>query len=226
LASGFKSSQNSSANSLRRTLMSQFFYIHPDNPQARLVKQTCELINAGEVVVYPTDSGYAIGCQMENKKALEQICRIRDIGKDHNFTLMCRDMSELSVYARVDNTAFRQIKNNTPGPYTFILKATKEVPKRLQNPKRKTIGIRVPDNAIALAILEELGEPLMSTTLILPNAEMAESDPEDIRDKLEKLVGLIIHGGYLGEQPTTVIDMSEGETTVIRRGSGDPSPFE
>ena len=206
--------------------MSQFFYIHPDNPQARLVKQTCELINAGEVVVYPTDSGYAIGCQMENKKALDQICRIRDIGKDHNFTLMCRDMSELSVYARVDNTAFRQIKNNTPGPYTFILKATKEVPKRLQNPKRKTIGIRVPDNAIALAILEELGEPLMSTTLILPNAEMAESDPEDIRDKLEKLVGLIIHGGYLGEQPTTVIDMSEGETTVIRRGSGDPSPFE
>lgn len=206
--------------------MSQFFYIHPDNPQARLVKQTCELIKQGEVVVYPTDSGYAIGCQMENKKALEQICRIRDIGKDHNFTLMCRDMSELSVYARVDNTAFRQIKNNTPGPYTFILKATKEVPKRLQNPKRKTIGIRVPDNAIALAILEELGEPLMSTTLILPNAEMAESDPEDIRDKLESLVGLIIHGGYLSEQPTTVIDMSEGETTVARYGSGDSSPFE
>lgn len=206
--------------------MSQFFYIHPDNPQARLVRQTCELINQGEVVVYPTDSGYAIGCQMENKKAMEQICRIRDIDKDHNFTLMCRDMSELSVYARVDNVAFRQIKNNTPGPYTFILKATKEVPKRLQNPKRKTIGIRVPNNAIALAILEELGEPLMSTTLILPNENMAETDPEDIRDKLEKRVGLIIHGGYLGEQPTTVIDMSEGETTIIRYGSGDPAPFE
>ena len=206
--------------------MSQFFYIHPDNPQARLVKQTCELITQGEVIVYPTDSGYAIGCQMENKKALDRICQIREIPKDHNFTLMCRDMSELSIYARVDNTAFRQIKNNTPGPYTFILKATKEVPKRLQNPKRKTIGIRVPDNAIALAILEELGEPLMSTTLILPNAEMAESDPDEIRDKLEKRLGLIIHGGYLGEQPTTVIDMSEGETTVIRIGSGDPSPFE
>ncbi|MFC4699026.1 L-threonylcarbamoyladenylate synthase [Glaciecola siphonariae] len=206
--------------------MSQFFYIHPDNPQARLVRQTCELINQGEVVVYPTDSGYAIGCQMENKKAMEQICRIRDINKDHNFTLMCRDMSELSVYARVDNVAFRQIKNNTPGPYTFILKATKEVPKRLQNPKRKTIGIRVPDNAIALAILEELGEPLMSTTLILPNENMAETNPEDIRDKLEKRVGLIIHGGYLTEQPTTVIDMSEGETTVMRYGSGDASPFE
>ncbi len=206
--------------------MSQFFYIHPDNPQARLIKQTCELINSGEVVVYPTDSGYAIGCQMENKKALDRICQIRDIPKDHNFTLMCRDMSELSIYARVDNTAFRQIKNNTPGPYTFILKATKEVPKRLQNPKRKTIGIRVPDNAIALAILEELGEPLMSTTLILPNASMAESDPDEIRDKLEKRLGLIIHGGYLGEQATTVVDMSEGEANIIRLGSGDPTPFE
>ena len=176
--------------------------------------------------MYPTDSGYAIGCQMENKKALDQICQIRDIPKDHNFTLMCRDMSEVSIYARVDNSAFRQIKNNTPGPYTFILKATKEVPKRLQNPKRRTIGIRVPNNPIALAILEELGEPLMSTTLILPNAIMAETDPEEIRDKLEKRLGLIIHGGYLGEQPTTVIDMSEGETTIIRVGSGDPSPFE
>lgn len=206
--------------------MSQFFYIHPDTPQTRLIKQTCELINQGQVVVYPTDSGYAIGCQMENKKALDQICQIRDIPKNHNFTLMCRDMSELSIYARVDNTAFRQIKNNTPGPYTFILKATKEVPKRLQNPKRKTIGIRVPDNAIALAILEELGEPLMSTTLILPNAEIAESDPDEIRDKLERRVGLIIHGGYLSEQATTVVDMSEGETTIIRYGSGDPAPFE
>jgi tRNA threonylcarbamoyl adenosine modification protein (Sua5/YciO/YrdC/YwlC family) len=206
--------------------MSQFFYIHPDNPQVRLVRQACELIKQGEVVVYPTDSGYAIGCQMENKQAMEQICRIRDIDKDHNFTLVCRDMSELSVYARVNNTAFRQIKNNTPGPYTFILKATKEVPKRLQNPKRKTIGIRVPNNPIALAILEELGEPLMSTTLILPNEIVAESDPDEIREKLEKRVGLIIHGGFLGEHPTTVIDMSEGETTIIRHGSGDPTPFE
>ncbi|GLR69428.1 L-threonylcarbamoyladenylate synthase [Agaribacter marinus] len=206
--------------------MSQFFYIHPDNPQTRLVKQTCELVQKGEVIVYPTDSGYAIGCQMENKKALEQICRIRNIGKDHNFTLMCKDMSELSEYARVDNTAFRQIKNNTPGPYTFILRATKEVPKRLQNPKRKTIGIRVPENNIALAILEELREPLMSTTLILPGEDVAESDPDEIRDKLERQVGLIIHGGYLGEQPTTVIDMSDGESVIIREGSGDTAPFE
>lgn len=202
--------------------MSQFFYIHPDNPQARLVRQTCELIRQGEVVVYPTDSGYSLGCQLENKSALEQICRIRQIGKDHNFTLMCRDMSELSLYARVDNQAFRLIKNNTPGPFTFILKATKDVPKRVQNPKKKTIGIRVPDNNIALAILEELGEPLMSTTLILPGSDMAEFDPDEIRDKLERQVGVIIHGGYLGEQPTTVVDMSEDDYHIIRVGNGDP----
>lgn len=205
--------------------MSQFFYIHPDNPQVRLIRQACELINAGEVVVYPTDSGYSIGCQLDNKAALEQICRIRALGKHHNFTLMCRDMSELSTYARVDNQAFRIIKNNTPGPYTFILKATKDVPKRVQNDKKKTIGLRVPDNAIALALLEELGAPLMSSTLILPGKDMAESDPEEIRDALEKQVGLIIHGGYLGEQPTTVIDMSDGEMSLIREGSGDPSVF-
>lgn len=205
--------------------MSQFFYVHPDNPQQRLLKQACEIIHQGGVVVYPTDSGYAIGCQMEDKQALDRICRIRDIGKDHNFTLMCRDMSELSVYARVDNQAFRMIKNNTPGAYTFILKATKEVPKRLQNPKRRTIGIRVPDNPIALGLLAELGEPLMSTTLILPGESVAESDPDSIRDQLEKHVDLIIHGGYLGEQPTTVIDMSEGDVDIIRYGAGDTEAF-
>lgn len=181
------------------------------------------MIRSGKVIVYPTDSGYSLGCQLDNKAALEQICRIRNIGKDHNFTLMCRDMSELSVYARVDNVAFRTIKNNTPGPFTFILKATKDVPKRVMNPKKKTIGIRVPDNNIALAILEELGEPLMSTTLILPGKEMAEFDPDEIRDNLERLVGLIIHGGYLGEQPTSVVDMSEEEMVVLREGSGDLS---
>ncbi|MBD3585049.1 threonylcarbamoyl-AMP synthase [Salinimonas sp. HHU 13199] len=205
--------------------MSQFFQIHPENPQPRLLKQACELIRQGEVIVYPTDSGYAIGCQMDDKKALDKLCQIRDIEKDHNFTLMCRDMSELSFYAKVDNTAFRQIKNNTPGPYTFILKATREVPRRLQNPKRKTIGIRVPDNVIALKLLETLNEPLMSASLILPGERMAESDPEEIRDKLEKRVGLIIDGGPLGEQPTTVIDVSEGPAVVLREGSGDVSPF-
>lgn len=205
--------------------MSQFFYIHPDNPQQRLIKQACELINDGQVIVYPTDSGYSIGCQLDNKAAWEKVCRIRQIDKDHNFTLMCKDMSELSVYARVDNQAFRTIKNNTPGPYTFILKATKDVPKRVQNPKKKTVGIRVPENHIALALLEELGEPLMSSTLILPGKDVAESDPEEIRDALEKQVGLIIHGGYLGEQPTSVIDMSEGDVSLIREGSGDISVF-
>lgn len=205
--------------------MSQFFYVHPENPQQRLLNQAAELIRQGEVIVYPTDSGYAIGCQLDNKSALERLCRIRQIDKDHNFTLMCLDMSELSLYAKVDNVAFRQIKNNTPGPYTFILKATKEVPRRLQNPKRKTIGIRVPDNVIALNLLATLGEPIMSTSLILPGNTTAESDPDVIRDKLEKLVGLIIHGGYLGEQPTTVIDMSEGSAVVIRQGQGDSTAF-
>ncbi len=206
--------------------MSQFFYVHPDNPQQRLLNQACDMIRQGAVVVYPTDSGYAIGCQMEDKKALDRLCQVRKIDKDHNFTLMCRDMSELSIYAKVDNTAFRQIKNNTPGAYTFVLKATREVPKRLQNPKRKTIGLRVPDNKIALMLLETLGEPLMSTSLILPGSDVAESDPDIIRDNLEKQVDLIIHGGYLGEQPTTVIDLSEGDVTIIRQGAGDVSPFE
>ena len=157
--------------------MSQFFEIHPENPQARLIQQAVQIIRQSGVVVYPTDSGYAIGCQIGDKAAADRICRIRDIDKEHNFTLMCRDLSELSTYARVDNDAFRLLKNNTPGPYTFILKGTKEVPKRLLNPKRKTIGIRVPTNRIAMALLEELNEPLMSTSLILGDGELAESDP-------------------------------------------------
>jgi len=206
--------------------MSQFFYVHPENPQTRLISQAVAIIRNGGVVVYPTDSGYALGCQLENKQALETICRIRKLDDKHNFTLLCRDLSELSIYARVDNTAFRLLKNNTPGAYTFIFKGTKEVPRRLMNSKRKTIGIRVPDNRIALDLLEALGEPLMSTTLILPGSDVAESDPEEIRDKLEHTVELIMNGGYLGEQPTTVIDFSEEEPKVLRLGAGDPSPFE
>ncbi len=158
------------------------------------------MIRNGGVIVYPTDSGYALGCQLENKQALERICQIRRLNDKHNFTLLCRDLSELSLYARVDNTAFRLLRNNTPGAYTFIFKGTKEVPRRLMNPKRKTIGIRVPDNAIALALLDALGEPMMSTSLILPDSDVAESDPDEIRDKLEHAVDLIINGGYLGEQ--------------------------
>lgn len=203
--------------------MSQFFYVHPDNPQTRLMNQAAAIIRNGGVVVYPTDSGYAIGCHLGNKNALERICQIRKIGKDHNFTLVCRDLSELSLYARVDNQAFRLIRNHTPGAYTFIFKASKEVPRRLLNPKKKTIGIRVPDNNIALALLEALGEPLMSSTLILPNSEVAESDPEEIRDSLEHVVDLIINGGHLGEAPTTVIDLSEEQPKLMREGAGDPS---
>ncbi|MFT6902512.1 MAG: tRNA threonylcarbamoyl adenosine modification protein (Sua5/YciO/YrdC/YwlC family) [Colwellia sp.] len=206
--------------------MSQFFYVHPDNPQGRLMKQAAVIIQQGGVIVYPTDSGYALGCHIGDKKALERICNIRNIGKDHNFTLVCRDLSELSEYTRVDNSAYRLLKSNTPGPYTFIFKGSKEVPKRLLNPKKKTIGIRVPDNAIVQALLAELQEPIMSTTLIMPGEERAEYDPEHIRDILEHQVDLIINGGHLGEHPTTVIDFSEDKVNIIRVGEGDPTPFE
>ena len=206
--------------------MSQFFYVHPDNPQGRLMKQAAALLHQGGVIVYPTDSGYALGCHIGDKKALERICQIRDIDKNHNFTLVCRDLSELSEYTRVDNSAFRLLKNNKPGPYTFIFKGSKEVPKRLLNPKKKTIGIRVPDNNIAQALLTELQEPIMSTTLIMPGESTAEYDPEHIRDILEHQVDLIINGGHLGEHPTTVIDFSEGDAKILRVGEGDPSPFE
>ncbi|MBM7070553.1 threonylcarbamoyl-AMP synthase [Shewanella sp. OPT22] len=206
--------------------MSQFFYVHEENPQARLISQAVNILKQGGVIVYPTDSGYALGCLIGDKNAMTQITRIRRIEHDHHFSLMCRDLSELATYARVDNQAYRLLKSCTPGPYTFIFKATKEVPKRLQSTKKKTIGIRVPQNIIALALLEELEAPLMSTSLVMPNAEYAESDPEEVRDLLEHQVDLIIHGGYLGENPTTVVDMSEGSFDIVREGAGDTSIFE
>lgn len=206
--------------------MSQFFVVHPVNPQTRLIAQAVGILRQGGVIVYPTDSGYALGCMMGDKNALEKICRIRQLEDEHNFTLLCNDLSELSVYAKIDNTAFRLIKNNTPGAYTFILKATKEVPRRLMNEKKKTIGIRVPTNNIAQALLTELGEPLMSSTLILPGQVLAEADPEEFRGQLEKVVDLIIDGGTQGAQPTTVIDFSDDEPKVVRFGAGDPTPFE
>lgn len=205
--------------------MSQFFTLHPDNPQPRLVSQAVDLLRKGAVIVYPTDSGYALGCQLEDKTAMERICRIRQLDGHHNFTLVCRDLSELSTYAQVDNQAFRLMKNNTPGKYTFILKATKEVPRRLMSDKRKTIGLRVPSNPIALALLEALDEPMMSTTLMLPGNDFAESDPESIRDHLGKQVDLVIHGGFLGQQLTTVIDLTDPTPQVVRQGVGDVSPF-
>lgn len=205
--------------------MSQFFYVHEVNPQARLISQAVAALKAGGVIVYPTDSGYALGCLIGEKDAMTRMARIRQIENDHNFSLMCRDLSELATYAKVDNQAYRILKSCTPGPYTFIFKATKEVPRRLQNDKKKTIGIRVPDNVIALALLEALDAPLMSTSLVMPNAEFAESDPEQIRDLLEHQVDVIIHGGYLGEKPTTVIDMSEEGAEILREGAGDITPF-
>lgn len=206
--------------------MSQFFAIHPETPQGRLVRQAVEIIQKGGVIAYPTDSAYALGCQIGEKKALERIRRIRQLDDDHNFTLMCRDLSELGTYARVDNTAYRAIKHATPGPYTFILEATNEVPRRLLHPKRKTIGLRVPDNNITQAILAELNEPLMSVTLQLPGDEYPLTDPYDIRDTLEHSVDLVIDGGYCGLEPTSVIDMSGDEPQIVRRGLGDVSDFE
>ena len=205
--------------------MGQMFYIHPDNPQARLINQSVEIFNKGGVVVSPTDSGYAIGCRLEDKDALQRICRLRQIDSNHNFTLMCRDLSDISTYAHVDNTVFRLIKNNTPGNYTFILRATKEVPRRLMSEKRKTIGLRIPANPIAMDLLAAMGEPLMSASLILPGNDFAESDPEEINDTLGKQVDLVIHGGYIGQQPTTVIDLTDDVPVVVREGTGDVTPF-
>jgi len=206
--------------------MSQFFYVHPENPQKRLMKQAAEIIEKGGVIIYPTDSGYALGCAIDDKNALERICQIRKIDKKHNFTLVCKDLAEIAVYARVDNSAYRMLKSNTPGAYTFIFKSTKDLPKRLMNPSKRTIGIRIPDNAIALALLEELSTPLMTTSLILPGKSSTEFDPEEIRDLLENQVDLILNGGYLGESPTTVIDLSDDQVVIVREGAGDLSPFQ
>jgi tRNA threonylcarbamoyl adenosine modification protein (Sua5/YciO/YrdC/YwlC family) len=206
--------------------MSQFFYIHDENPQARLISQAVAILKKGGVIVYPTDSGYALGCMIGEKDAMTRMVRIRKIENDHNFSLMCRDLSELANFAKVDNQAYRLLKSCTPGPYTFIFKATKEVPKRLQCEKKKTIGIRVPDNLIAQALLTALDAPMMSTSLVMPDELFAESDPEHIRDILEHQVDAIVHGGYLPEKQTTVIDMSEDTIDVLRHGAGDTSAFE
>jgi tRNA threonylcarbamoyl adenosine modification protein (Sua5/YciO/YrdC/YwlC family) len=206
--------------------MSQLFHIHPENPQKRLIHQACEIIRKGGLVVYPTDSGYALGCQLGDKSAMDKIRRIRQLDDDHNFTLVCRDLSEISLYSRVNNAVFRMIKSHTPGPYTFVLPATKEVPRRVQHAKRKTIGIRIPDNNIALALLEELNEPLMSSTLILPDEDQPMTDAEDIIELLDKQVDLVINGGFCGSEPTTVIEFIDDMPEVMRIGLGDPSAFE
>ncbi|MCC5810344.1 MAG: threonylcarbamoyl-AMP synthase [Ectothiorhodospiraceae bacterium] len=206
--------------------MSQYFDIHPETPQPRLIRQAVKILEEGGVIVYPTDSTYALGCRMGEKSAVDRIRQIRQLGDRHNFTLACRDLSEIGTYARVENTAYRLLKAFTPGPYTFILRATSEVPRRLQHPKRKSIGIRVPDHPISRALLEELSEPLMTTSLLLPEQDMPFTEAPDIRDRIGKLVDLIIDGGACGMEPSTVVDLYDGAPEVIRHGKGDASVFE
>ncbi|MCP4695521.1 MAG: threonylcarbamoyl-AMP synthase [Gammaproteobacteria bacterium] len=206
--------------------MTQFLTIHPQNPQLRLIRQSVDIIRKGGLMAYPTDSSYALGCHIGDKAAMERIRRIRRVDAKHNFTLVCRDLSEIGTYAKVSNAPFRLMKSLTPGPYTFILKATHEVPRRLQNPRRKTIGLRVPDNQIVLALLEALGEPIMSVTLIMPDEEMPENDPEVIHRLLDKQVELIIDGGPCSMEPTTVVDLTNETPQVARYGKGATDMFD
>ena len=205
--------------------MSQFFYIHPDNPQPRLINQAVEIVRKGGVIVYPTDSGYALGCKIEDKGAMERICRIRQLPDGHNFTLMCRDLSEIAQFARVDNAQYRLLKATTPGSYTFILEGTKELPRRVLHPKRKTIGLRVPDHKVALALLAELGEPLLTSTLMLPGDESPLTEGWEIQDRLDDLIELILDGGYCGTEPTTVVDLTNWPPELVRAGRGSLEPF-
>ena len=206
--------------------MSQYFKVHPVDPQRRLLQRAVDIIRGGGIVVYPTDSSYAFGWQLGDKAALEKVRLIRQTQRDHDFTLVCRDLSEIATYAKVDNPEYRLLRAHTPGPYTFILRATHETPKRLQDPKRRSIGIRVPDHRIAQGLLEILGEPLMSSTLLLPGDSVPLTEPEEVVDRVGKLVDAIIDGGACGMEPTSIVDFSRGEIAVLRRGKGDTSAFE
>jgi tRNA threonylcarbamoyl adenosine modification protein (Sua5/YciO/YrdC/YwlC family) len=205
--------------------MGQFFQIHPENPQARLIKQAAQIVSAGGIVALPTDSAYALVCRLDDKNAVEKLRCIRGVDDKHHLTLLVRDLSEVAQYARVDNTQYRLLKATMPGPYTVILEATRELPRRLSHPSRKTIGLRVPENRITLALLEELGEPLIGTTLQLPGDEHMLSDPDEVRERLEKQIELIIDGGAGMLEATTVIDLTGPEPVLIREGRGDPAAF-
>lgn len=205
--------------------MAQFFSLHPEQPQARLIRQAAEIIRAGGVVALPTDSAYALACQVGDAALLERVRRIRGVDDRHHFTLLCRDLSEIGTYARVDNSQYRLLKATTPGPYTFILEGTKELPRRVLHPKRKTIGLRVPEHAVVSALLAELDGPMLSSTLILPGEELPMTDAEAIRDRLGKLVDLVIEAGYCGPEATTVIDLTSGSPELIRAGRGPLEPF-
>jgi tRNA threonylcarbamoyl adenosine modification protein (Sua5/YciO/YrdC/YwlC family) len=205
--------------------MSQFFQLHPDNPQLRLIKQAAQVIHAGGIVALPTDSCYALVCHLDDKDAVTRLRRLRGVDDKHHLTLLCRDLSEISQYAKVDNRQYRLLKATTPGPYTFILEATKEVPRRLSHPSRKTIGLRVPENRIAHALLEELGQPLLGTTLMLPGDDTALTDADAIRERLERQIELIIDGGACSLEATTIIDLTSDEPVLIRQGRGESAPF-
>lgn len=205
--------------------MAQFFQIHPDNPQARLIRQAADIVHQGGIIVYPTDTSYALGCHIGDKNALQRMRRIRQVDDKHDFTLACRDLSEIATYAKVDNNQYRLLKNLTPGAYTFINNATKQVPKRLLHEKKKTIGIRIPDNRIALELLDTLGEPMLTSTLLLPGDEYPLTDPYDMKDTIGNLVDLIIDGGYCGMEETTMIDLVDDVPVVLREGMGDISIF-
>ena len=205
--------------------MTQYFEVHPQNPQSRLIRQAAQIIEAGGIVAAPTDSAYALVCRLDDKGAVEKLRRIRGVDEKHHLTLLVRDLSEIATYARVDNRQYRQLKAVTPGPFTVILEATREVPRRLSHPARKTIGIRVPENAILLALLEELGEPLIGTTLQLPGDEHMLSDPDEVRERLDRQIELVIDGGAGTLEPTTIVDLTGPDAVLLREGRGDPSVF-
>lgn len=206
--------------------MAHLFAIHPDTPQPRLLTQVADLLQQGGVIAYPTDSGYALGCCLGNKSGMELIRRIRQFDKQHNFTLVCADLSSIATYAYVDNHQYRMLKGIFPGPYTVILPATKEVPKRLMQEKRKTIGMRIPDNVIAQQLVAAIGEPIMSVSLILPGEELPMMDAYDIKETLGEHLAAVVDGGYCGMEPTSVLDLSDDGVTIVRRGAGDLSLFE
>lgn len=201
--------------------MSQYFEVHPQSPQPRLLRQAAQILHGGGVVALPTDSSYALVCHLDDKAAAEQLRRIRQVDDKHHLTLLCRDLSELATYAKVDNRQFRLVKQGTPGPFTFILEATKEVPRRLSHPSRRTIGLRVPDHPVAQALLAEFGEPLLATTLIAPGETVALNDPQEIRERFQKLVQAVVDAGACPLEPTTVIDLSGAEPVLLRQGRGD-----
>ena len=203
--------------------MSQLFEVHPDNPQPRLLKQAVQILHGGGVAAIPTDSSYALVCHLDDKAAAEALRRIRGVDDKHHLTLLCRDLSELASYARVDNKQYRLLKLGTPGPFTFILEATKEVPRRLSHPSRRTIGLRVPDHAVTQALLEQLGQPLIATTLIAPGETEPMNDPHEIRERFQKLVPAVVDAGACPMQPTTVVDLTGDTPVLVRSGRGDPT---